>query len=61
MTLSQTRLIALVAGVLFSLSCGAESDAPKVVGLHIKTQRFANSEWSAPVNVGSPVNSSAGE
>ena len=65
MTLSQLRLIALVACALSSLSCGTESDAP-LVGLQTQTQRFAaqrfaDSEWSAPVNIGAAVNSSANE
>lgn len=63
MTVSQTRLFALVVGVLSSLSCRPESDAP-LVGIRIQSfqaQFFANSEWSTPVNVGAPVNSSAGE
>jgi hypothetical protein len=59
MTVSQPRLISSVACAL-SLSCGQESDAP-LLGIRIQAQFFANSEWSAPVNVGAPVNSPAGE
>ena len=66
MTVSQIRLIALVAGTLSALSCGQNSDTPPLVGVHtqpqgLASQHFANSDWSAPVNLGAPVNSSAGE
>ncbi len=65
MTVPQARLLALAFGGLFSVSCGPEPDAP-MVGISTQAkrfvaQRFANSEWSAPVNVGAPVNTSAGE
>lgn len=62
MTVSQTRFLALVACALSPLSCGRESAAPPLVGVDIQAQRFdGSSEWSVPVNVGAPVNSSAGE
>jgi hypothetical protein len=66
MIVSQARLVALVVAAFSSLSCGSGADAPPLVGLNIyaqdlATQRFANSEWSAPVNVGAPVNTAAGE
>jgi hypothetical protein len=66
MIVSQTRLVPLVVGALSFLACGPEPDAPALVGLHVQTQhlaaqRFANSEWSVPVNVGAPVNTAAGE
>lgn len=60
MTTTQTRLVALVACALSSLSCGPEPDSP-VIRTPIQAQSFANSEWSVPVNVGAPVNSPAGE
>jgi hypothetical protein len=60
MTATQTRLIALVACALSSLSCAPEPDAP-VVGIRVQAMSFAKSEWSVPVNVGAPVNSAAGE
>ena len=65
MTVPQARLFALAVGALSSLSCGPEPDAP-LIRIRAETQsfaaqRFANSEWSAPVNIGAPVNSSAGE
>src|SRR6266576_1729405 len=40
------------------LACTADSDAP-LVGP--QAMSFANSEWSAPVNLGAPVNSAASE
>lgn len=61
MSVSQARLIALVVCALSSLSCGPESDAPPLVGLRIQAQRFANSEWSAPVNLGATINTLANE
>lgn len=59
MTIARARLISLVACAV-SLSCGSESNPP-VVGLRAQFGAFANSEWSAPVNIGPPVNSVAGE
>ena len=38
----------------------APFDRP-VAGLHIQAASFANSEWSAPVNLGAPINSSGAE
>ncbi|HEX9608561.1 MAG TPA: hypothetical protein VF962_15150 [Gemmatimonadaceae bacterium] len=61
MIVSQTRFIALVVCALSSLSCGSDSDAPPMVGLHIQAQRFAGSEWSTPVNLGATINTSANE
>ncbi|HEX6626461.1 MAG TPA: hypothetical protein VF105_00775 [Gemmatimonadaceae bacterium] len=61
MTVTQTRFVALVASALAVFSCGPQSDAPSVIGLRMQAQRFANSEWSTPINVGAPVNSAAGE
>lgn len=56
---SRMHLIAvLVYGSL--LSCGQASDEP-VVGLRAHATVLASSEWSAPVNLGATVNSSAGD
>lgn len=65
MTISQARLFALAACTLSSISCGPESDAP-LVGTRIQAQRlqadrFVNSEWSVPENLGAAINTSANE
>jgi len=39
---------------------GAESGG-RLAGMRIQAASFANSEWSPPVNLGAPVNTSAGE
>lgn len=51
--------VSLVACGLF-LSCAPESDA-RLVGIGVQAQFFAHSAWTAPVNLGAPVNSSAGD
>jgi hypothetical protein len=66
MIVSQTRLVPLVVCALSFLACGPEADVPALVGLHVQTQhlaaqRFANSEWSAPVNLGAMINTTANE
>lgn len=53
------RLLSLVACAL-PLSCAPDSGA-RLVGPGVQAQYFVNSEWSAPVNVGAPVNSAANE
>jgi hypothetical protein len=59
MMVSRVRLISFIACAL-SVSCASETDPP-VVGFRAQASVFANSEWSAPVNVGAPVNSPASE
>jgi hypothetical protein len=59
MTVSRVRLTPLVACALI-VSCGSESDPP-LVGVRAQANAFGNAEWSAPVNVGAPVNSAASE
>src|SRR5689334_7810445 len=44
--------------LLLVIACRAESDH---VTFRLQARAFANSEWSEPVNVGAPVNSSANE
>src|SRR5690348_18403705 len=44
--------------LLLVIACRAESDH---VTFRLQARGFANSEWSEPVNVGAPVNSSANE
>ena len=51
-----TAALALIA--LLLSACGTEPDQVTFV---MQTQSFANSEWSEPVSLGAPVNSSAGE
>jgi len=46
------------AALALLLACGPESDP---VTFELQAHSFADSEWSAPVNVGPPVNSSANE
>ena len=65
MTVPHARYFPLAVGALSLLACGPGPDAPlignRTQAQHFAAQRFANSEWSAPVNVGAPVNTSAGE
>jgi hypothetical protein len=56
MTAAPRLAISLV--LLPALACATESEP---VGLRIEAHSFANSEWSAPVNLGAPVNSAAAE
>lgn len=50
----------LVSPALLALvvACGTESDE---LTFELQAHSFANSEWSAPVNLGAPVNSPAGD
>src|SRR2546426_5531887 len=57
MTITRRHLAALtVLGVL--VACGPNSDQ---VVFQLEADRFANSEWSDPVNLGAPVNSSVND
>ena len=42
--------------VIVLLACKAESDT---ISFELRAHSFANSEWSAPVNLGAAINSSA--
>lgn len=53
-TIAVFALVALVA-------CGQDSAAPSRVAPTEARYSFAQSEWSTPVNVGAPINSTAGE
>lgn len=57
MTIWSRRLGPLSALALIA-ACGAESDR---LVFDLQAHSFANSEWSAPVNLGAPINSSASE
>lgn len=52
------RLASLTVIALLLPACGTESDH---VVFEMRAQSFAHSEWSDPVNLGAPVNSSARE
>lgn len=52
------RLLAPLVGLTLMLGCSPESDQ---VTFGFSAMSFANSEWSAPVNVGAPINTSAAE
>jgi WD40-like Beta Propeller Repeat len=53
------RTASLVSlAVVAVVACGTESDD---LVFQLQAHSFANSEWSAPVNLGAPVNSSAAE
>src|SRR5258705_2162182 len=57
MAATHRNLAALtVAGLL--VACRPNSDQ---VVFQLEADRFANSEWSEPVNLGAPVNSSAND
>lgn len=64
----KTAFVLWSAGVVAS-ACDARPHEPIApsnsrltpIGLGMRPQSFANSVWSAPVNVGAPVNSSANE
>jgi hypothetical protein len=51
-------IVGVLAPLVLFLACRPESDEI-VYGL--QAERFASSEWSEPVNLGAPVNSSANE
>jgi len=53
-----SRILASLAALALFVACGAESD--KAV-FALEADRFANSEWSEPVNLGAPVNSSVND
>lgn len=57
MTIARRSFAALVLAVLLG-ACRTESDQ---VVFTVQTHRFAGSEWSAPVNLGPVVNSSAND
>ena len=50
--------LAPLASLTLLLACRPDSDEI-VYGL--QAERFANSEWSAPVNLGPPINTAANE
>src|SRR2546428_7217670 len=53
-----TRTLLLLPPLTLLLACGSDSD-PLPSGL--SAFFFGNSEWSAPVNVGAPINTTATE
>lgn len=55
---SAFRIFAVLATVVLPWACGTESDD---VVFQLQAHSFANSEWSAPVNLGPVVNSSAAD
>jgi hypothetical protein len=56
--LTAPRIIASLTSLALLVACGTESDQP-LVGL--QAHSFANSEWSAPVNLGTTINTAANE
>jgi len=50
----QPRILASLAPLALVLACGPEDDP---IGLKLQAMSFANSGWSAPVNLGPVVNS----
>jgi len=52
------RIIASLAPFALLLACGPEPDK---ITYGIQAMSFANSEWSAPVNLGPPINTAAVE
>src|SRR5258705_13421821 len=53
-----SRILASLAALALFVACGAESDRAVFA---LEADRFANSEWSEPVNLGAPVNSSVND
>src|SRR2546428_12967308 len=53
-----SRTIAALPPLALLLACVTESQGPTY---RIQARSFANSEWSAPVNVGAPINTAANE
>ena len=58
MTTASTARLASLTTIALLLACTTDSDQ-RVIG--IQAMSFANSEWSEPVNLGAPINSSANE
>ncbi len=56
--MSTTQRIVLGLALLGLIACGTE---PQHVTFTLQADRFAGSEWSEPVNLGAPVNSSAND
>jgi len=50
------RLSLFLAPLIWALACRAESDQ---VPFGVSAMSFANSDWSAPVNLGPPINTSS--
>jgi len=55
------KLLLRLSAALAVLACNEATLAPPARVPGIQAMSFANSEWSAPVNVGAPVNSAASE
>lgn len=58
MTSPRCSLMSLSAVALLLIACSPDPDQ---VVFEMQAHSFAHSEWSEPVNLGAPVNSSAGE
>src|SRR6266576_2137182 len=56
--MTKSRILVSLASLALLVACGAESDRAL---FPLEAERFANSEWSDPVNLGAPVNSSAND
>ena len=56
--MTKSRILVSLASLALLVACGAESDRALFL---LEAERFANSEWSDPVNLGAPVNSSAND
>ena len=50
-----SRIVTRSAPLVLLLACGTES--PAALELKLDAMSFANSEWSAPVNLGATINS----
>jgi len=55
-----SRRLVFLAVLAPLAACGTETDGVGV-GVGIQAERFASSEWSEPVNLGAPVNSSVND